>query len=43
MALEGRAPGWSRQAMADVAATGQYRITYADGLYVVLVRTDAVR
>ena len=38
--LEGREPGWSRTAMAAIAATGQYRITYSDGLYVVLVRNN---
>jgi hypothetical protein len=37
--LEGLPPGWSRDAVAAIAATGQYRITYQDGLYAVLVRT----
>ncbi len=40
VALEGRTPGWSRTAMAEIAATGQYRFTVSDGLYAVLVRTD---
>ncbi|WP_018334297.1 hypothetical protein [Actinomycetospora chiangmaiensis] len=36
--LHGRTPGWSRQALAAVVATGHYRVAVDDGLSVLLVR-----
>ena len=37
--LHGRAPGWSRTALAAIVATGHYRVAVDDGLAVVLVHT----
>lgn len=39
VALRGFPPGWTRDAMAAIAATGQYRIVSSDGLYTVALRT----
>ena len=36
--LDGRAPGWSRTALAAIVATGHYRVAVDAGLSVVLVR-----
>ncbi|GLZ50614.1 hypothetical protein [Actinomycetospora sp. NBRC 106378] len=38
--LDGRSPGWSRQALAAIVATGHYRVAVDDGLAVLLVRTS---
>lgn len=37
--LDNRAPGWSRQVVDELVATGEYRVRYQNGFNAVLVKT----
>ena len=39
--LDNRPPGWSRQVVDELVASGEYRIRYQNGFNAVLVKTDA--
>jgi hypothetical protein len=37
--LDNRTPGWSRQVVDELVATGEYRVRYQNGFNAVLVKT----